>query len=109
MIDCPQHGPDCRWYRGSEDQGADLGYGDGFSNARAFAAEHDPIARDQLPVAEFRGDLFALGWFNGLVSAWCVVCDHEAMAADETLYFGQRNRCLAGHEHSKATWESIAA
>ena len=107
MITCPQHGPGCRWYAGSEDQGADFGYNAGYSNARDFTAEHEPIPRHLHPVAEFRGDTFALGWFDGIVASWCVVCDHDAFAADAARYFGQRNRCLASHAHAKALWDSI--
>lgn len=75
-TDCPQHGTDCIWYRHNPDNvGLDLGYGDGYSNARDFAKEHDPILSADLPVSNGRGDYFALGFFTGATTAWCK--EHE--------------------------------
>lgn len=96
---CPQHGDGCRWYAGSEQQGADLGYGDGWGNARDFAAEHEAMHLDVTPVPECRGDLFAIGWFDGLVAAWCVVCPRPMAPG---------NRCLARHAHRKALADSLS-
>lgn len=73
-MTCPQHGPDCIWYQHNSDRvGTDLGYGDGWSNARDFAHAHEPMINNELPVSDMRGDYFALGFFTGVTAAWCPI------------------------------------
>lgn len=71
MNVCPQH-HNCIWYAHHPDNvGADLGYGDGFANAKEFTAAHAPMASEHYPVSNGRGDLFALGFMSGAVAGWC--------------------------------------
>jgi hypothetical protein len=76
MTTCPDHGPDCIWYRHNPDNvGLDLGVGDGIRNAIDFAHAHAPMASHLLPVSDGRGDYFAIGFLQGVVQAWCP--DHD--------------------------------
>lgn len=97
-MSCPTHGDDCTWYRYSADQvGADLGYGSGWATGVRFAAGHPPMATHLLPLSDGRGDYFALGFLDGIVSRWCPRHPWDEMQADERRPFGARNRCLARH------------